>query len=124
VLGVLGGMDRPHIGGKFRRRFWSMGINGLGGCPNQCPTISEGQDMSPKRPDGRTRTMSITTGRHAAVKFAASIVILASFAIGLSACGTANSSLPMISAAQVASGQPLPEGILPNGIVYQPYNNG
>jgi hypothetical protein len=53
-----------------------------------------------------------------------SIVILASFAIGLSACGTANSSLPMISAAQVASGQPLPEGILPNGIVYQPYNNG
>ena len=68
--------------------------------------------------------MTITTGRHAAVKLAASIVILASFAIGLSACSTANSSLPMISAAQVASGQPLPEGILPNGIVYQPYNNG
>ena len=68
--------------------------------------------------------MMITTGRHATGKLAASIVLLASFAIGLSACGTANSSLPMISAAQVASGQPLPEGILPNGIVYQPYNNG
>jgi hypothetical protein len=68
--------------------------------------------------------MTITTGRHGAVKLAASTVILASFAVALSACGTANSSLPMISAAQVASGQPLPEGILPNGIVYQPYNNG
>jgi hypothetical protein len=68
--------------------------------------------------------MTITTGRHAAGKLAASIVILASFAVGLSACGTANSSLPMISADQVASGHALPEGILPNGIVYQPYNNG
>ena len=68
--------------------------------------------------------MMITTGRHVAGNLAASIVLLASFAIGLSACGTAYSSLPMISAAQVASGQPLPEGILPNGIVYQPYNNG
>jgi hypothetical protein len=68
--------------------------------------------------------MTITTGRHAAAKLAASVMILASFAIGLSACNAANSSLPMISADQVASGQPLPEGILPNGIVYQPYNNG
>jgi hypothetical protein len=68
--------------------------------------------------------MTITTGRHGAVKLAASMVILASFAVALSACSTANSSLPMISAAQVASGQPLPLGILPNGIVYQPYNNG
>jgi hypothetical protein len=56
-----------------------------------------------------------------AVKLAADIVILAFFAVGLSACGTVNSSLPPISAAQVASGQPLPEGILPNGIVYDPY---
>jgi hypothetical protein len=68
--------------------------------------------------------MTITTGRYAAVKLAASVAILASFAFGLSACSTANSSLPMISAAQVASGHPLPEGILPNGILYQPYNNG
>ena len=67
--------------------------------------------------------MTITTGRHAAVKLAASIVILASFTIGLSACGTENSSLPMISADQVASGQPLPLGILPNGTVYDPYGN-
>jgi hypothetical protein len=68
--------------------------------------------------------MTVTTGRNAAVKLAACIVILASFAIGFSACSTANSSLPMISAAHVASGHPLPEGILPNGIVYQSYNNG
>jgi hypothetical protein len=66
-------------------------------------------------------TITITTGWHATVKLAASIVILASFAIGFSACSTANSSLPMISAAQVASGQPLPLGILPNGIIYDPY---
>ena len=66
--------------------------------------------------------MTITTGRHAAVKLAACIVILASFAIGLSACSTANSSLPMISADQVASGHALPEGILPNGVVYTPYS--
>jgi hypothetical protein len=66
--------------------------------------------------------MTITTGRHAAVKFGMSIVILASFAIGLSACSTANSSLPMISADQVASGHALPEGILPNGIVFIPYS--
>ena len=67
--------------------------------------------------------MMITTGRHVAGKLAASIVLLASFAIGLSACGTANSSLPMISADQVAKGQPLPLGILPNGIVHDPYGN-
>ena len=67
--------------------------------------------------------MMITTGRHVAGKVAASIVLLASFAIGLSACGTANLSLPMISADQVASGQPLPLGILPNGTVYDPYGN-
>jgi uncharacterized lipoprotein len=66
--------------------------------------------------------MTITTGWHATVKLAASIVILASFAIGLSACSTANSSLPMISADQVASGHALPEGILPNGVVYTPYS--
>jgi uncharacterized lipoprotein len=66
--------------------------------------------------------MTITTGRHTAVKLAASIVILASFAIGLSACSTVNSSLPMISADQVASGHALSEGILPNGVVYTPYS--
>jgi hypothetical protein len=64
--------------------------------------------------------MMITTGRHAAVKLAASIVILASFAVALSACSPANSSLPPISAAQVASGQQLPLGIVPKGTVYDP----
>jgi hypothetical protein len=68
--------------------------------------------------------MTITTGRHAAVKLAASILMSASSAVALSACSTANSSLPMISEAQVVSGHPLPEGILPNGVFYQPYNNG
>jgi hypothetical protein len=68
--------------------------------------------------------MTITTGRHAAVKLAASIVMLASSAVALCACSTANSSLPMIPEAQVVSGQSLPEGILPNGVFYQPYNNG
>jgi hypothetical protein len=65
--------------------------------------------------------MTITTGRRAAAKPGANILILASFAVVLSACGTPNSSLPMISEAQVASGQRLPLGILPNGIVYDPY---
>jgi hypothetical protein len=65
--------------------------------------------------------MKINTGRRAAVKLIANIVILASFAGVLSACGSANSSLPMISEAQVASGRQLPEGIMSNGIVYDPY---
>ena len=65
--------------------------------------------------------MTITTGRRTAPKLAAITVILGSFAVAISACSTADSSLPMISAAQLASDQPLPEGILPNGIAYEPY---
>jgi hypothetical protein len=45
--------------------------------------------------------------------------MLASIAAILSACSTEN--LPTISASEVASGQALPEDILPNGVVYVPY---
>ena len=44
-----GSAAAPHIGARYHQRFWSVGIIGLEGCPNQCPTISEGEDMSPKR---------------------------------------------------------------------------
>ena len=42
----------PHVDGRCLQRFWSMGINGLGGASTRCATISEGEDMSPKRPLG------------------------------------------------------------------------
>lgn len=60
--------------------------------------------------------------RHRGVSLVASpLVMLASVAGLLSACAQQASTLPQISTAQVDSGSPLPEGVLPNGLMFQPY---
>jgi hypothetical protein len=39
----------PHVDGRCLQDFWSIGINRLEGASTRCATISEGEDMSPKR---------------------------------------------------------------------------
>jgi hypothetical protein len=63
--------------------------------------------------------------RPTAAKLGAHIVLLASMAVALSslsACSSANDSMPAISSSEMSSGQAIPEGILPNGIVSDPYH--
>jgi hypothetical protein len=43
----------PNVDGRCLQRFSSIGINGLGGASIRCTTISDGEDMSPKRILGR-----------------------------------------------------------------------
>ena len=57
-----------------------------------------------------------TNGRRAAATLGAGLLLLA-----LSACGVENRPLPQISRAEVDSGQPLPLGVLPNGVTSDPY---
>jgi hypothetical protein len=52
---------------------------------------------------------------------AAGLLIAALSVVALSACVPASNNLPMISPADVASGKALPQGILPNGIMYEPW---
>jgi hypothetical protein len=67
--------------------------------------------------------MTNNTGRRVTTKLGAHIVIVVSLATAPSACAVSQSDLPTISPSEVASGQPLPEGILPNGRIFEPYNN-
>ncbi len=42
-------------------------------------------------------------------------------AAALSACAATNDALPHFTQGDVSSGRPLPEGILPNGVVTEPW---
>jgi hypothetical protein len=69
--------------------------------------------------------MTIAIVRPAVAKLGAHIANLALMAVALSAlsaCSAANDSMPRISASEMTSGQTIPEGILPNGIVSDPYH--
>lgn len=65
--------------------------------------------------------MTTITSHRFVLRVTPQIAMLASVAALLAACAQKGSTLPHISAAQVDSGDPLPEGILPNGLMYQPY---
>jgi hypothetical protein len=67
--------------------------------------------------------MTIRIEWHAAARLAGGILLSASLATALAACSDVDSSLPTISAADVASGLPLPQGVLPNGVLFEPYGN-
>jgi hypothetical protein len=56
-----------------------------------------------------------------AASFAAKLTIVTLFAVALSACAADNTPLPRISEASLASGATLPQGVLPNGLVTEPY---
>src|ERR1700730_7338127 len=49
VAPAAGSAGAPHGGGRCHQRFWSIGINGLGGASNRRTTTYEGEDMTPKR---------------------------------------------------------------------------
>jgi hypothetical protein len=51
----------------------------------------------------------------------AKILVVTLSAAALSACAATNDVMPQFSKADVASGRPLPQGILPNGIVTEPW---
>jgi hypothetical protein len=51
----------------------------------------------------------------------AKILVVTLSAAALSACATTNDAMPQFTKADVASGRPLPQGILPNGIVAEPW---
>jgi uncharacterized lipoprotein len=51
----------------------------------------------------------------------ARILVVTLSAAALSACATSNDTMPQFSKSDVASGRELPQGILPNGIVTEPW---
>jgi hypothetical protein len=63
----------------------------------------------------------ITIMRNLRTGLIARILVVTLAAATLSACAATNDTMPQFSKADVASGRPLPQGILPNGIVTEPW---
>jgi hypothetical protein len=71
----------------------------------------------------RNLTMTIITGHTHALKHGLRVALLAAVAANVVACTAPDPGLPRISAAEVSSGNPLPEGVLPNGLTIEPYSD-
>jgi hypothetical protein len=87
-------------------------------------TRSRWRASSACRPPGANDVVVGLKGKLAMINIskgaAACLVIAMLAATALSACSSMD-TLPLISKADVASGRPLPQGILPNGTVYEPW---